>query len=219
MARINDLVDSVIGLLASALKHTERGALPAGKVRDVVLADSDFSKVIQTGGGKYALPLIGVGYAGSIGSAIDTGGDIHEGENKIGVLIAVQNRAGVDDALAELYDLVDSTIDAVMAQPAIKRTRAGVAILDDEDAEQIIGSSFEFVGDSPLALPSAAEAKGVLAWSVGFKCLGHYQAPQPADTYFEEIEGDYDIRPGEDPETPDDDLAPFAIAEDEWDED
>ncbi|MDP8224510.1 MAG: hypothetical protein P9L99_14210 [Candidatus Lernaella stagnicola] len=204
--RTNILLNAIIGELAIAPV--------ADDVEHVIVADEGFADALRMRG-KYDLPLLAVAYGGAPSAGpMGTGREEHEAAVQYIVFIATRNRAGIDSTLVDLYDLKDAVIDALAGKRPVQRTRAGDAELDDDENEVELAAPLLYAGDKIVGLNKEIEDKGVRCWAVQFVTE---QAFVPGRTeltdpdVIEAIEGTFDRRPGEDPETPEADKDEFEL--------
>lgn len=216
MSRINALVDSMLGELAP-MRATDRGDLPDGKVRHVIVADKGLLDFVKGRGGKYAAPLVAVAYIGAPKAGFaDTGKINHKAVNQLNVFVLVQNAGGIDSELAGdggLWELTDAVIDRLAGRTLIARTRDGAAILQD-GAERHLAEPLEWVEDMPYQLPKEGHDKGLRCQIVRFACVGRYTPERDETAIWGEelthVDVTADPRPGEEPETPEADLVEFV---------
>lgn len=213
MSRINTLLDSLLGTLVSIKASTQPA--PAGKAASVGVADSKFGDRLSGRAGKFAVPDVGVAFAGDEkAGAMETGRVRHAARARFVVIIAVRVMAGTDAEQTAIFELIDAIVDAAAGVTPIARTREGAPILDDDDNEQPLGAPWAYGGCAPLDGTKEAMAQGLRSWALSFTC-DHAFVPTTAsagdDDEMEGIGGTMDARPGADPASEDEDLVEFEI--------
>jgi hypothetical protein len=147
-----------------------------GPCTQVATADAALTRFLNGAGGKFDLPLLAVGYAGSRSEPAATDRLWHKSVATLVVFVIIESRGGIDSELTTadvgLDDLVDRVIDLLAGKRIYKLDAAG-AYLDDEGnvttdpAEYVeIGHPLEIHGDEPAPLPPWADEHNLVAWAV-----------------------------------------------------